>query len=191
MVTGGNGMCPDETRICVGVITGARGLRGDVWLRSYTADPAAVGAYGPLGDASGDRRFELRVISSVDDRIVAHIVGVDDRSAAEALQGTALFVPRRVLPPLTDDEYYHADLLGLAVERADTGEPVGTVVAVHDHGAGAILEVDGPQAMGLMVPFTRIAVPFIDLSARRIVLATDIGLWNEGADPGDLTSVEA
>ncbi len=158
------------SRVCVGEIAGAHGIKGWVRLRSYTEDPAAVVAYGPLADQDGRRRFVVRLQSACRDGWIARIDGVTDRTAAEALRGTRLYVDRAVLPPTDEDEFYHADLIGLRAERAGDGGEIGTVTAVHDFGAGTMLEVRLPSGRTVAVPFTRAVVPVVDIAAGRVVI---------------------
>jgi len=165
-------------RVCVGAVTGARGLKGEVKIKSFTAAPEDVAAYGPLSDKSGKRRFAIRVTGRVKGALIARVKGVDDRDAAEALKGTELYVPRSALPEPEAGAYYHADLEGLTVETAD-GRALGTVKAVHNFGAGDVLEVAGGAGRGLMVPF-RAGVVSVDLAAGRITVAPPAGLF-----PGD------
>lgn len=151
----------------LGRIVGPHGVRGAVRVKCFTGDPMDIAAYGPLLDATGRRRLELRVIAPAKGGVLAKIAGIADRDAAEALRGLDLHVPRRALPPSDDsEEFYHADLIGLAVEDAD-GRPLGRVVAVQDFGAGPLLEVRG-DGRELLLPFTRDAVPVIDLPAGRV-----------------------
>lgn len=156
-------------KVCVGVIGGVHGVRGIVKVKSFTADPADVAAYGPLTDASGKRVFALRLLSMHKGQWLARLDGVDDRTAAEALRGTELFADRDRMPQPEPDEFYHADLIGLAAVGTD-GQAIGTVRAVHDFGAGDILEIARATGPALMVPFTRQAVPGIDLAGGRVVV---------------------
>jgi 16S rRNA processing protein RimM len=159
---------------CVGAIAGGFGVQGEVRLKSFCADPAAIADYGPLVTEDG-RSFTLRITRPIQGAFAARLNGVATREQAEALKGTRLYAPRDRLPPLGDDEYYHADLIGLAV--VDTGgAPLGTVRAVLDHGAGDILEIARPGASDLLLPFTRAAVPTVDLGARRLVADPPDGL---------------
>jgi 16S rRNA processing protein RimM len=156
------------SRVLLGVIGRPHGLRGLVRVQSFTADPAAIAAYGPLSDEAGQRSFRLAVVSPGEMPLV-RIDGVTDRDAAARLTGTRLYVERDALPPAGEDEYYLADLVGCtAVDSA--GETVGAVAAVHDHGAGAFLEIARERGPALLVPFSRVAVPVIDLAARRLVV---------------------
>lgn len=153
-------------RICVGAIAGAFGVRGEVRLKSFTSEPGDIAGYGPLTTEDGKRAFTISLTRPVSGGFGARLSGVDSREAAEALKGTTLWAPREALPSLPDDEFYHADLIGLEV--VDTGGQVlGRVRAIYDHGAGDILEVVGQQV--LLLPFTRAVVPTVDLAAGRIV----------------------
>lgn len=153
-------------RICVGAIAGAFGVRGEVRLKSFCAEPADIAGYGPLATEDGSRSFKLRLTRPVTGGLGARLSGVDTREQAEALKGTTLWAPRSALPSLPDDEFYHTDLIGLEV--VDTGGRVlGRVRAIYDHGAGDILEVVGKEQ--LLLPFTRAVVPTVDLAAGRVV----------------------
>ncbi len=160
---------PPDKGICLGRILGAHGVRGIVRIASYTTEPAALASYGALHDSRA-RRFRLAVTGRAKGALLARIEGVADRDAAEALAGTALYVDRETLPPTGEEEYYHADLIGLRVETED-GAPCGRVSAVHDHGAGDIVEVERPSAPSVLLPFTREHVPTVDLAAGRMVVA--------------------
>jgi 16S rRNA processing protein RimM len=162
-----------ESRIQVGVIGRPHGVRGLVRVTSHTADPADLTAYGPLSDAAG-RQFTLRWkaegVAEVSVSAGGNTVKVADRRAAEKLTNTRLFIDRSALPPADDEEYYLADLIGLSVVDAD-GAALGTVVVVHDYGAGASLEIVRDGVSALILPFTRACVPTVDLAAGRIVVA--------------------
>jgi 16S rRNA processing protein RimM len=157
-------------RICVAQIGGAHGIRGEVKLKSFTADPMAVKDYGPLMSEDGSASFEIEALRPAKGHLVARLRGVSDRDAAERLAHLRLFVPRERLPPAGADEFYHVDLIGLVAVTAD-GTEVGTVVAVHDFGAGDILELR-PRAGGttIMLPFTDAFVPAVDVAAGRITV---------------------
>ncbi|WP_207480122.1 ribosome maturation factor RimM [Arenibaculum pallidiluteum] len=167
-----------SNRVCVGQITGAHGVRGLVKLRSFTADPAAVAEYGPLTDQSGRRSFRVRLLSAAGDQWIAQVEGVSDRDQAAALRGVSLFVDRAVLPEPEEDEFYHADLIGLRAETVD-GETFGTVLAVHDFGAGDLLEIRMATGRTVMLPFTRAAVPVVELKAGRVVIDPPAGFLDE------------
>jgi 16S rRNA processing protein RimM len=158
-------------RICVAQIGAAHGVRGEVRLKAFTEDPLSVARYGPLETEDGARRFEIETVRPAKDMLVARLKGVSDRDAAERLTNIRLYVPRERLPKPADDEFYHADLVGLAVVTAD-GAPFGTVKAAHNFGAGDLLEIE-PAAGGLtrMLPFNEKVVPIVDIAAGRIVVA--------------------
>jgi 16S rRNA processing protein RimM len=173
-------MSDQEKRVCVGVITGVHGVRGAVRLKSFTAEPEDIAAYGPLEDERGQRRFALRLVNSARGGsakgvLIAAISGIDDRDRAEALRGLRLYLPRSALPPTEEEEYYHADLIGLKAALAD-GTPIGTVRAVHDFGAGDTLEIERSEGQPAMVPFTRAVVPVVDLDGGRLVIDPPPGL---------------
>lgn len=166
-------------RICVGAISGAFGVHGEVRLKSFCAQPEAIAAYAPLWTEDGSRSFTVKLTRGSGTGLTARLSGIQTKEEADALRGVELFADRYRLPHLPDDEFYHADLIGLEV--LDTGGTVlGHVRAVHNHGAGDILEIYGPgRKTTLLVPFTKKAVPTVDLTARRII-----------ADPPDETEDE-
>ncbi|MEO5374370.1 MAG: ribosome maturation factor RimM [Alphaproteobacteria bacterium] len=177
-------------RVCVGMVVGAHGIRGRVKLRSFTARPADVAAYGPVQDEAGGRTFRVRLAGAPTGEVVlADLDGVSDRDAALALRGTRLYVSRAVLPEPEEDEYYWSDLIGLAVVLDDGepagSEPAGTVVAVHDFGAGTMLEVKRPGASPVMLPFTTQAVPTVDVRGGRIVASRATGVFEAAGPEGD------
>jgi len=155
-------------RVLMGVIGRPHGVRGLVRVQSFTAAPEAIAAYGPLSDETGTRSFRLAVVAPGPMPLV-RIDGVGDRDAAARLTGTRLFVDRSALPEPEEDEYYLADLVG-CVAADPAGAPIGTVAAVHDHGAGAFLEIARSGRPALLVPFTRAAVPVVALADRRLVV---------------------
>ncbi len=163
-------------RICVGAITGAFGVAGEVRLKSFCADPTAIADYGPLYTEDGSRSFVVKLTRPVAGGLGARVTGIKTKEEADALRGTELFVDRTRLPSLPDDEFYHSDLIGL--QAVDTGGVMlGSVVAVHNHGAGDILEITGPgRKSALMLPFTLAAVPTVDLAAGRVVVDLPEGL---------------
>lgn len=154
--------------ICVGAISGAFGVKGEVRLKSFTSDPAAIADYAPLSTEDGKRQFDVTITRPIANGLAARLSGIATKEEADALKGTRLYAQRASMPALPDDEFYHADLIGLLV--LDTGGvEIGRVRAVHDHGAGDILEVMGTNGETL-VPFTRYAVPTVDLGAGRIIV---------------------
>ena len=164
-------------RVCLGQIGAAHGVRGEVRLRSFTSDPAAIADYGPLETEDG-RVLEIEALRPAKDHFVARLSGIGDRDAAGALTNTKLYVPRERLPRTQDpDEFYHADLIGLAaVDLA--GKTLGTVVAIHNFGAGDLIEVR-PQTGGstALVPFDLTHVPEVDIASGRIVVHPPDGLF--------------
>ena len=154
-------------KTCVGAIAGAFGVRGEVRLKSFCTTAEDIATYGTLTTEDGARRFAVTLTRPVNGGLGARLSGVETKEQADALKGVTLWADRAALPALGDDEFYHADLIGLEV--VDPGGAVlGRVRAIHDHGAGDILEVAGPAGV-LLIPFTRAAVPTIDLAAGRIV----------------------
>ena len=157
-------------RVLLGRIAGAHGIRGDVLIKTFTAAPESIGAYGPLADKSGARTFEIQSVRVTAKGVVARLKGVADRNAAEALKGIELYVERERLPAADEGEFYHADLIGLAAVDGE-GRPVGEIVAVHNFGAGDLIEVRlAGSGKTELVPFTDDAVPEVDIAARRAVV---------------------
>jgi 16S rRNA processing protein RimM len=155
--------------VLLATIGAPHGVRGEVRVKSFTADPMSLGDYGTLTTSDG-RTFEVERLRPAKQVVVAKFRGIDDRNAAEALNGTELYVDRDILPAAEEDEFYHADLIGLAAED-ETGEALGTIVAVHDFGAGDILEIAPGRGPSLLVPFTKAAVPVVDLAGGRVVVS--------------------
>ena len=172
-----------ENRILMGVIGRPHGVRGHVHVLSYTADPADLAAYGPLSGADG-RRYALKLrgpgVAEIADVTDGTPVAVADRTAAERLTNLRLYIERERLPAPADEEFYLADLTGLAAVDA-AGAPLGHVVAVHDYGAGASLEIAREGAAPLLVPFTRAAVPVVDIAAGRVVVVLPDEISGEAA----------
>ena len=165
---------PAQDRICVGAISGAFGVQGEVRLKSFCTTPEDIASYGPLWSQDGTRQFALKLTRPVAGGLGARVTGIDTKEQADALKGVTLYVDRKRLPRLPDDEYYHADLIGLEV-RDPGGKLLGTVRAVHNHGAGDLLEVSGAGTEHLL-PFTLAVIPTVDLAARRIVADPPEGL---------------
>jgi 16S rRNA processing protein RimM len=157
-------------RICLGQIGAPHGLRGEVRLRSFTSDPQAITAYGPL-EAEDGRIMQIETLRPAKDHFVATLSGIRDRDAAAQLANVKLYVPRERLPQLDEtDEFYHADLVGLAVIDR-TGKQLGTVVAIHNFGSGDLIEVRGEDGGDTeLLPFDSTNVPAIDIAAGRIVI---------------------
>ena len=174
-----------KDHVCLGAIMGSYGVRGEARVKSFCAEPSAIGDYGPLIDDAG-RSYRVSVLRPVKGGYAVRLTGVPHKEAADALRGQRLWAPRSALPGLPDDEFYHSDLIGLAAFDAG-GVALGVVQAVHDHGAGDLLEIRPAAGASVFVPFTRAIVPTVDLAARRLVVDPPTGLLSgEGAaDPDD------
>lgn len=157
-----------ERRVCLAAVAGAQGVRGLVKLKTFTERPEDALAYGALQDEPGERIFRMTAKGRSKGLLVAAIEGVADRDAAAALRGTRLYVDRAVLPPTEEEEYYHADLLGLEVRNRE-GLTLGRVRAIYDFGAGDVIEVRGEDGRISVLPFTRQVVPEVDLAGGRLV----------------------
>jgi 16S rRNA processing protein RimM len=166
-----------DNRIIVGSLAGAFGVKGEVRLKSFCAEPEDIAIYTPLTTAVGRVFRVVVIVGQAPGALVARIEGIDSKEDADALRGVSLYAERARLPHLPDDEYYHADLIGLPV--SDTGgRELGRVKAVLNHGAGDILEVLAPgSADTILLPFTLAAVPTVDLVAGRIVADPPEGLF--------------
>src|SRR3954468_23092624 len=140
------------SQICVARIGAAHGVRGAVKLWTFTEDPLAVKHYGPLSTKDGARQFEVTHAREAKDHLVATLKGVATREDAELLNGIELYIPREKLPATDDNEYYHADLIGLAAVNA-AKQPIGRVLAIHDFGAGVIIEIAPPSGPTILLPF--------------------------------------
>ena len=156
---------PAAGLICLGIVTGTHGVRGAVRVKTFTDDPLSLGNLGALRDGSGKRRYVVRDIQPDKSGARLMLDHITTREQAEALKGEMLCVPRDTLPVLDDtDDFYHADLIGLKAQTPD-GAALGTVRAVHDFGAGDLLDIDGA-----FVPFTRDCVPQVYLDAGHITI---------------------
>ena len=167
-------------QICVARIGAAHGVRGAVKLWTFTEDPFAVQAYGPLTTKDGSRQFEVATAREAKGHLVATLKGIATREDAERLNGIELYVDRDKLPAPEQDEYYHADLIGLAAVTA-AGEPLGRVIAIHNFGAGDIIEIAPPHGATMLLPFTNAVVPTVDLAAGRVVIELPAEI--EGDEP--------
>ena len=165
-----------EARVCVGAIAGSYGVRGELRIKSFCAVPQDIESYSPLTSEDGSATFHLALIRPIKNGFAARIAEVATKEDADALKGTQLFADRDQLPGLPDDEYYHTDLIGLAV--VDTGgTALGTVKSVLNHGATDLLEVQQPGGSAtILLPFTRAIIPTVDLATRRIVADPPEGL---------------
>jgi 16S rRNA processing protein RimM len=168
------------TQICVARIGAPHGVRGAVKLWTFTEDPLAVMDYGPLKTKDGARAFEVTNAREAKGHLVATLKGVASREDAERLNGVELYIPRDSLPETEDDEYYHADLIGLAAVTAED-QPIGRVVAIHNFGAGDIIEIAPASGNTLLLPFTNAVVPTVDIKGGRVVIEMPGEI--EGDDP--------
>jgi 16S rRNA processing protein RimM len=166
--------------VLLGVVIGAQGLKGEVKVKTFTETPQTLAAYGPLHGKDG---HEIRVtfLRETKDGAVVQLHGVNDRSSAEAMKGTELFVSRDALPEADAEEFYHADLVGLRAEDTE-GRAIGTVRAIHNFGAGTVIEIVRSDGDEVFLPFTRDVAREIDLKGGRIVIAEpqDIEAEKEG-----------
>jgi 16S rRNA processing protein RimM len=180
-----------EKRVLVGRVGAAHGLGGEVRLISFTEDPKAIGAYGALGDAQGARQFEIVALRPLKEGLlIARFAGVSTRDAAEALKGVDLYLARAALPATAQEEFYHADLVGLAVHNP-AGERIGRIAGVLNFGGGDILEVEPVDGEALLVPFTKEAVPSVDLEAGEVVILPPLEIEAESSLESDLVPQSA
>lgn len=173
-----------EARVCLGVVVGVHGVRGLVRVKPFTQDPMAVADYGPVETKDGKRQFKIAATGVAKGVVICRFEGISDRDVAEALRGTELYVARAVLPDVDEDEegYYHADLIGLAAEGPE-GRLFGRVSAVHNFGAGDLLEIVPPDgSASFLVSFTDENVPDVDIASGRLTLVPPEGTFGTGAD---------
>ena len=171
-------------QVCVARIGAAHGVRGAVKLWTFTEDPFAVTRYGPLATKDGARIFEVAQAREGKGHLVATLKGVTTRNEAERLNGIELYIARDKLPETDEDEYYHADLIGLAaVTTAE--EPLGKVIAIHNFGAGDIIEIAPPRGPTMLLPFTNAVVPAVDIAGGRVVIELPAEI--QGDEPPTLT----
>jgi 16S rRNA processing protein RimM len=157
------------SQICVARIGAAHGVRGAVKLWTFTEDPLAVKAYGPLVTKDGARQFEVTHAREAKGHLVATLKGIGTREEAERLNGIELYIARDKLPATDENEYYHADLIGLAAVNA-ANEPLGRVIAIHNFGAGDIIEIAPAHGATMLLPFTNAVVPSVDLAGGRVII---------------------
>ncbi len=164
-------------RICVGAISSPHGVRGQVKIVGFTANPKDITSYGAVSDETGTKTFKVKVIgTAAKGRLIASIEGINDRDKAEELKGIKLYVPRSALPEPEEDEYYQADLIGLSVQSLD-GDPLGVIQIVSNHGAGDILEVEMADGEIELVPFTKEAVPLVDIAGKKVIVDPPEGVF--------------
>ena len=170
--------------ICIARIGAAHGVRGAVKLWTFTEDPLAVKTYGPLLTKDGARSFEVATAREAKGHLVATLKGIATREEAERLNGIELYIAREKLPATDENEYYHADLIGLAAVTP-TAQPLGRVVAIHNFGAGDIIEIAPAAGASIMLPFSNAVVPTVDLASGRVVIELPEDI--KGDDPADET----
>ena len=158
-----------RSQICVARIGAAHGVRGAVKLWTFTEDPLAVKAYGPLVTKDGARQFEVTHAREAKGHLVATLKGIGTREEAERLNGIELYIARDKLPATDENEYYHADLIGLDAVNA-ANEPLGRVIAIHNFGAGDIIEIAPAHGATMLLPFTNAVVPSVDLAGGRVII---------------------
>jgi 16S rRNA processing protein RimM len=175
-----------SARVCVAAVAGAHGVMGLVRLKPFTEVPEDCVAYGPLSNADGSRIFKVKLTGQVKGMLLARLDGVANRNQAEAMRGTRLYVERSALPETdTDDEFYHADLIGLPAMLQD-GTVLGRVQAVYNFGAGDTLELTGTaDGKPLLVPFTLAIVPEVDIANGHLIVEPPEGLLDGGMPEGE------
>ena len=156
--------------VFLATILGAHGLKGEVRVKTFTATPEMLGAYGPLHDKGGCTFTLISMRAGRDGEAVASFEEIADRSAAESLKGVELFVKRAALPPTADEEFYLADLVGLSAEDM-LGRHLGKVAAIHNYGASDVLVIASDDGDEVLIAFTRENVPQIDVKSGRLVVA--------------------
>ena len=148
--------------VLLAIVTGVRGLKGDLRIKSFTAESNSLGAYGPLWDKAGRKKYQVRILGESKGQLIAQINGIKNRTEAEVLKGLELYIPRDALPLLGEEEFYYTDLIGLQAVSI-SGELLGKVSAVENYGAGDIIEITGGPYKGLGVPFSMEICPKINL----------------------------
>ncbi len=182
-------MTAEPRMVLLGHISTAHGLRGEVLIKTYTGEPNAIGTYGSLVDETGTRRFDVKVVRVTEKGVIARIGGIGDRTAAEGIKGTKLYVSRGQLPDAGEGEYYHADLIGLDAV-SETGEKIGHIVAVQNFGASDLLEIrlDGTIKTEL-IPFTNACVPTVDIAGHRVIICRPAMIEGDDVPDADDDSV--
>ncbi len=168
-----------EAMIIMGALAGAFGVKGEVRLKSFTSDPKAIADYSPLFTEDGSRSFQVRLTGQLKNAFSAKLSGVHTKKQADGLRGLQLFVPRSKFPKLPDDEFYYADLVGLGVFSSG-GAELGQIKAVQNHGATDLLEIfTGETNQSVLLPFTQINVPTVDISSGKIIIDPPEGLFED------------
>jgi len=178
-------MTEESQRILLGRIVTAHGIRGDVVVDSYTAEPADIAAYGALQSRDGSRTWNIKVVRVTPRGVIARVAGVSDRNGAEALRGTELYALRSQLPAADEGEFYYADLVGLRVEN-EVGEVIGSVASVQNYGAGDLLELRlADRSVTELLPFTDAFVPTVDLDGGRVVVIMPAAAEDDDDEDGN------
>ena len=163
--------------ICVGAIAGAFGVKGEVRLKSFTSIPEAIADYAPLFTEKGEKKFDVVLTGEIKNGLSARMSGIISKEDADNLKGTRLYVPREKLPELLEDEFYHADLIGLKVQNLE-GKDVGLIKSVLNHGASDLLEIKNKTEKNtILVPFTRKIVPKVDIKNSIVIIDPPEGLF--------------
>lgn len=180
----------EQGRVCVGVVSGVRGVRGDVRIRPFTELPENLTAYGALQFEDGTLA-DVTVKGTAKGEVLAVFAGVCDRSAAETLKGTKLYIDRASLPDPGDEEFYYHQLIGLAVETAE-GERIGEVIAVQEYGAGDLIDVKlSGRRSPVLIPFTQDCVPVVNVKDGFVRVTPPPGLLDDDdAAPNEDESVQ-
>ena len=174
-----------KSRILVGIFGAPHGVRGKVRLKSFTGDPMAIADYPRLTDETGARPFKIIAARPVkDDMLIVRVEGVGDRTAAEKLTNVSLSIAREDLPPVDEDEFYNADLIGLRAETRD-GAALGVIAAVLNFGAGDILDIRPDAGENILLPFTKKVVPVVDIAGGRVIVEPPEEVVVREEDAGD------
>ena len=179
----------DDSKICLGAIAGAHGVKGEVKIKTFTEVPLDIASYGALVSEDGNNTFSILSVRPDKIGVVAKIDGLDDRDDAQKLKGTRLYVYRDALPEVEDDTWYHADLIGLDVKAEDDSK-IGVVVGVYNFGAGDMVEitpVEGEE--NIFIPFTLDAVPTVNIK-QGFIVARPVELMADDDEPEDETKAD-
>lgn len=174
-------MADQQKQILLGTIGAAHGIKGEVRITSHTQDPEAIASYGPLQTSRPGLLITIESARLNKTVLIARIAGVRDRNAAELLNGVSLFIDRDKLPaPEDEDDFYHTDLIGLDA-RLESGVSIGQVLALHNYGAGDLIEIEDPRSGDtFLFPFTRAVIPDIHVSEGFLIVAPPVD-----AEPGE------
>ena len=169
----------DMERVCVASFTSAHGVSGAVRLKSFTENPDDIANFSELQSEDASRTYDIEIVSHTGKgELIVRVDGVSTREEAEMLKSIRLYVSRSELPEAGDEEFYHADLIGLTVKTV-SGKTLGSVRAVYDFGAGDMLEILPKEGAMIMVPFTKAIVPIVDIEKGRVVVDPPEGLLPE------------